>query len=50
MLRCLVFFGKLPIVNALSEFLNIEKIGHRYVIFERFESNQYQSRARFYSV
>ena len=32
MLRCLVFVSQLSIVNALSEFVNMEKIGHRYVI------------------
>ena len=30
-LRCLLFFSQQSIVNALREFVNIEKIGHRYV-------------------
>ena len=32
MLRCLVIIWKLLIVNALSKFVNMEKICHRYVI------------------
>ena len=31
-LRCLVIFWQPSIVNALTEFLNKDKIGHRYVI------------------
>ena len=32
MLSCLVFVHQLSIVNALSEFVNMEKIGHGYLI------------------
>lgn len=31
-LHCLVFVWQPSIVNVLSEFVNMEKIGHRYVI------------------